>query len=183
MSYQELENYVNATSQVLVKTPEEGEDVKEMKERRNLSVKVHQVSEELKHLKAKLSDMTASLEIPELKEETFTIPKKLDLTNRQSRSLHELYSKVKDMTAEACKCDEFVRRNFYDFTYHSLRAVHNDLNARVADLQSVEEHMKEQEKDELKKLLSYQKGREKEVEYLEQRWIRLFSTVCQSKKL
>ncbi|KAL9974447.1 hypothetical protein ACROYT_G011478 [Oculina patagonica] len=118
-SFKELENYVNATSQVSVKTPEEGEDVKEIKERRNLTVKVHQVSEELEHLKAKLSDMTASLEIPELKEETFTISKKLDLTKRQSRSLQELYSKVLDMTAEACKCDEFVRRDFYDFTYHS----------------------------------------------------------------
>lgn len=182
MSYQELENYVNATSQVSVKTPEEG-DIKEVKEGRDLTVEVHQISEELEHLKAKLSDITASLEIPELKEVTFMIPKKLDLTNRQSRSLQELYSKVKDMTTEACKCDEFVRRNFYDFTYHSLRAVHNDLNARVADLQSVEEHMKEQEKDELKKLLSYQKGREKEVEYLEQRWLRLFSTVCQCEKL
>ena len=82
------------------------------------------------------------------------------------------------MTREACKCDELVRRNFYDFTYHGLRAVHNDLRARAADLQSLQVTLEEEEKETLRKILFYQKSREKQVEQLERVWIRLFSPVC-----
>ncbi|XP_078367316.1 uncharacterized protein LOC144651254 isoform X3 [Oculina patagonica] len=174
-AYQDLKNYVNATIEISVKTLEETEDMKSP-EVKDLTVKEHPISEELERLERKLSNVIKSLEIGDLKEETFEITKKLDLINRHSRTLQELYTKVTGMTGEACKCDEFVRRNFYDFTYHGLRAVHNDLNARVADLQSEEAHMKKEEKDELKRLLSYQMGRKKQVEYLERIWMRLFST-------
>ena len=143
-----------------------------------LSDKVQQISEELENLQKKLTNIERSLEIPELKEETYGMTKKLDLIDRHSRSLQELYTKVTGMTQEACKCDEFVRRKFYDFTYHSLRAVHNDLNARVADLQSEEANMTEKEKRRLKTLLSYRKGRESQIVHLEKWWIRLFSPVC-----
>ncbi|XP_078367315.1 uncharacterized protein LOC144651254 isoform X2 [Oculina patagonica] len=174
-SIEDLKNYVNATIEISVKTLEETEDMKSP-EVKDLTVKEHPISEELERLERKLSNVIKSLEIGDLKEETFEITKKLDLINRHSRTLQELYTKVTGMTGEACKCDEFVRRNFYDFTYHGLRAVHNDLNARVADLQSEEAHMKKEEKDELKRLLSYQMGRKKQVEYLERIWMRLFST-------
>ena len=146
-------------------------------------VKDLDISEELKSLQEKLSDMTSSLEKGELKEESFPITNKLELINRHSRTLQELYTKVTGMTGEACRCDELVRRNFYDFTYHSLRAVHNNLSVRAADLQSAEPTMREKEKETLKSLLSYQKGREKQVEQLEKLWIGLFSPVCKCEKM
>ena len=133
-------------------------------------------------MQEKVSNIISNLEIGELKEESFPVPKKLDLLDRHSRTLQELYTKVTGMTSEVCKCDELVRRNFYDFTYHSLRAVHNDLSARAADLQSVEVTMKEEEKETLGKILSYQKGREKQVEHLERLWVGLFSQVCNYQK-
>jgi len=146
-------------------------------------VKDLDISEELKSLQEKLSDITSSLEKGELKEESFPITNKLELINRHSRTLQELYTKVTGMTGEACRCDELVRRNFYDFTYHSLRAVHNNLSARAADLQSAEPTIREKEKETLKSLLSYQKGREKQVEQLEKLWIGLFSPVCRCEKM
>ena len=82
------------------------------------------------------------------------------------------------MTGEACKCYELVRGTFYDFTYHSLRTAHDNLSARAADLQSAEPTMREKEKETLKSLLSYQRGRERQVEQLEKLWIGLFSPVC-----
>ena len=172
MPRKELENSVNATIQISVNTPEETKIIK------TSEVKDLDISEELKRLQEKLSNIVRSLEMGELKEESFPIHNKLDLLNRQSRTLQELYTKVTGMTGEACKCDESVRRNFYDFTYHSLRAVHNDLRARAADLQSVEMTLKEEEKETLRKMLSYQKGREKQVEYLERLWMVLFTPVC-----
>ena len=136
------------------------------------------ISVELKCLQEKLSGITSTLDNGELKEESFPIPNRLDLINKHSRTLQELYTKVTGMTGEACKCDELVRRNFYDFTYHSLKSVHNDLSARAAYLQSAERTMKEKDKETLKTLLSYQRGREKQVELLEKLWIGLFSPVC-----
>ena len=129
-------------------------------------------------MQEKLSNIISDLEIGELKEESFPIPNKLDLLTRHSRTLQELYTKVTGMTGEAYKCDELVRRNFYDFTYHSLRSVHDNLCARAADLQSAEATMIEKEKETLRSLISYQRGREKQVEQLEKLWIGLFSPVC-----
>ena len=142
-------------------------------------VKELDISDELKCLQEKLSDITSTLDKRELKEESFQITSRLDLLDRHSRTLQELYTKVTGMTGEACKCDGSVRRNFYDFTYHSLKAVHNNLCARAADLRSAEPTMREKEKETLKSLLSYQRGREKQVEQLEKLWIGLFSPVCQ----
>jgi len=167
--FEDLKNSVNATIQISVNTPEETKIIK------TSEVKDLDISAELKSLQEKLSNIIRNLEMGELKEESFPIQNKVDLLNRQSRTLQELYTKVTGMTGEACKCDELVRRNFYDFTYHSLRAVHNDLRARTADLQSAEPTLKEEEKETLRKILSYQKGREKQVEHLEKLWIGLFT--------
>ena len=172
----ELDNSVNATIQISLNTPEETKIMK------TSEVKDLNISEKLKSLKEKLSDVTSSLEKGELKEESFPIPNKLDLIHRHSRTLQELYTQVTGMTGEAYKCDELVRRNFYDFTYHNLRTVHDVLSARAAELQSAEETMKEKEKEILKNLLSYQRGREKQVEHLEKLWIGFFSPVCKWKK-
>jgi len=172
--FEELDNSANATIQITVNTPEETKIMK------SSEVKDLDISEELKSLQEKLSDITSSLEKGELKEESFPITNKLELINRHSRTLQELYTKVTGMTGEACRCDELVRRNFYDFTYHSLRAVHNNLSARAADLQSAEPTIREKEKETLKSLLSYQKGREKQVEQLEKLWIGLFSPITRA---
>ena len=173
LPWQDLENNsVKATIQISVNIGEETKIIKTSK------VNDLGVSEELERLQEKLSNIISDLEIGELKEESFRIPNKLDLLTRHSRTLQELYTKVTGMTGEACKCDEVVRRNFYDFTYHSLRAVHNDLRARAADLQSLLVTLKEEEKETLRKILSYQKGREKQVEHLEKLWIGLFTPVC-----
>ena len=168
---------MNATIEISVRKSEKKEDV-EAPEVKDLNAKVHHISEELERLEKRLSNITSNLEIPELKEEAFAISKHLDLLDRQSRTLQELYTKVTGMTGEACKCDESVRRNFYDFAYHGLRAVHNDLHARVADLQTAEANMSYGEKEKLKKLLSYQRGREKQIGQLEKLWMQLFSPVC-----
>ena len=141
-------------------------------------VKDLDISDELKCLQEKLSDITSILDNRELKEECLPITNRLDLLDRHGRTLQELYSKVTRMTGEAYKCDGPVRRNFYDFTYHSLRAVHNNLSARAADLQSAERTMRENEKQTLKSLLFYQRGRERQVEQLEKLWMGLFSPVC-----
>ena len=180
-----MKTYVSATNQIAAQTPEVTEEIRTSAEEKveDLPDKVQQISKELEHLQEKLTNIERSLEIPELKEEAFTITKKMDFINRHSRNLQELYTKVTGMTREACKCDEFVRRKFYDFTYHSLRAVHNDLNSRVADLQSEEANMTEKEKRKLKTLLSYKNGREKEIIHLEKIWIRLFSPVCEQDKV
>ncbi|XP_020612621.1 uncharacterized protein LOC110050988 isoform X2 [Orbicella faveolata] len=170
--FKELKNSVNATIQISVNAPELGTKIL-----KTSGIKDFDISEELERLQEKLSNIISNLEIGELKEECFPIPNKLDLINRHSRTLQELYTKVTGMTGEACKYDELVRRNFYDFTYHSLRAVHNDLSVRAADLQSAEPTMREKEKETLKSLLSYQKGREKQVEHLEKLWIGLFSPI------
>jgi len=169
--FEELDNSVNATIQISLNTPEETKIMK------TSEVKDLNISEKLKSLKEKLSDVTSSLEKGELREESFPLPDRLDLIYRHSRTLQELYTQVTGMTGEAYKCDELVRRNFYDFTYHNLRTAHDVLSARAAELQSAEETLKEKEKETLKNLLSYQRGREKQVEQLEKLWIGLFSPI------
>ena len=50
------------------------------------------------------------------------------------------------MGAECCKCSEEVRREFYDFAYHGLRAEHNDVVHRVKDLATKQGKMTAEEK-------------------------------------
>lgn len=132
----------------------------------------------LNDLQGKLMDIVKSLEISELKEDNFARTNKLDFIEKNSRTLQELYTKVTGITREACYCNHILRRTFYDFTYHSLRSVHNDLSARLQDLESEEDDMSEEEKRNLKNLVSYQNGRKNQIMQLEKLWIRLFSPVC-----
>ena len=99
---------------------------------------------------------------------------KLDLLTRLSERLQDLYTEAVGMVAEACKCSEDLRKDFYDLAYHGLRAEHFQLVYRVKDLESALEEMSEEEKKEFDKLQSYQKGRQTKVERL---WMTLFSTV------
>ena len=142
------------------------------------------ISSQLVDLRGKLMDMVKSLEIPELKGDTFSRTSKLDFIDKHSRTLQELYTKATGMTRGACHCSHILRETFYGFSFLSLRSVHNDLSARLQDLESEEDGMTEEEKKKLKKLVSYRKGREKQIIQLEKLWIRLFFPVCyQGKKL
>ena len=144
----------------------------------DLTCKVNQISEDIENLQKTLSDIKSSLEMPELKGETFSMQRKLELIGIQSGTLEEVYTKVTRMADQACACDELVRRQFYDFTSYNLKAVHNDLNAVVADLKSADTQFTKEENEKLQILLADQKRREKQVEQLEATRTQLFSSVC-----
>ena len=104
--------------------------------------------------------------------------RKSEFIGRHSRTLEGVYTKVTRMTDQACAFKEFVRRQFYDFTFYNLKAAHSDLIARVADLKSVDTNFTKEEHEKLQTLLADQRGREKQVEQLETTRTQLFSTVC-----
>ena len=182
---QELKNYVDASSRIAAETVEITGEMDSSAERANngFTEEEQRISSQLEDLQGKLMDMVKSLEIPELKGIAFARTSKLDFIDKQSRTLQELYTEVTGMTRKACNCNHTLRRTFYDFAYHSLRSLHNDLSARLGDLESEKDGMTEEEKRNLKNLVSYRDGRESQIIQLERRWIRLFSPVCyQGKK-
>ena len=104
--------------------------------------------------------------------------RKSEFIGKHNRTLEEVFTKVTRMTDQACAFQEFFRRQFYDFTFYNLNAAHSDLNARVADLKSVDSNFTKEENEKLQILLADQRGREKQVEHLETTRTQLFSTVC-----
>ena len=104
--------------------------------------------------------------------------RKSEFIGKHIRTLEEVFTKVIRMTDQACAFKEFFRRQFYDFTFYNLNAAHSDLNARVADLKSVDSNFTKEENEKLQILLADQRGREKQVEQLETTRTQLFSTVC-----
>ncbi|PFX34633.1 hypothetical protein AWC38_SpisGene563 [Stylophora pistillata] len=168
---QEIKDYINTIDLFIGNIPKETEQVVV----EDLTSKVDQISENLEKLQKTLSDIKSSLNMPELKEDALTMRGKLDFIGRQSRTLEEVYSEVTRMTSQACTCDEFVRRKFYDFTYYNLKTVHTDLNARIADLKSADTSFTKEENEKLQILLADQEGREKQVEDLEAARTLLFS--------
>ena len=174
MSFQEIKDYIHIIDQVVGNTPKQTEQVVV----EDLTCKVNQISEDIENLQKTLSDIKSSLDMPELKGETFTMQGKLEFIGKQSRTLEEVYTKVTRMTGQACACDKFVRRQFYDFTFCNLKAVHDDLNARVADLKSADTNLTKEENEKLQILLADQRGREKQVEQLEATRAQLFLSVC-----
>lgn len=170
-SLKEIKDYINTIDLFIGNIPKETEQVVV----EDLTSKVDQISENLEKLQKTLSDIKSSLNMPELKEDALTMRGKLDFIGRQSRTLEEVYSKVTRMTSQACTCDEFVRRKFYDFTYYNLKTVHTDLNARIADLKSADTSFTKEENEKLQILLADQEGREKQVEDLEAARTLLFS--------
>ena len=116
--------------------------------------------------------------MPEVKQDQLKTPVKLDLLTNLSLKLQELYSETQAMVAETCKCSEDLKREFYDFAYHGLRAEHNELVHRVQDLESALPEMSEEEKKDFERLHGYQVNRQRQVEGLEKLWRGLFSPVC-----
>ena len=50
------------------------------------------------------------------------------------------------MVKEASKCNEDLRKDFYDLAYHGLRAEHYELVHRLKDLECTQEEMSEEER-------------------------------------
>ena len=137
-----------------------------------------QISSQLKNLNRELKIyVTDLLQVPEVKQDKLRTAVKLDLLTRLSVNLQEMYSKIVAMAAETCKCSEDLKREFYDFAYHGLRAEHNDLVPRVKDLESFKAEMSDEEKKEFKRLQQYQINRQRQVDKLENLWRGLFSSV------
>ena len=122
--------------------------------------------------------MTSLLQVPEVKEDKLKTAVRLDLLKRLSVSLQDLYSEIVAMAAETCKCtDEDLKREFYDFAYHGLRAEHNDLVHRVKELELSQAEMSDEEKKDFVKLQKCQINRQRQVDRLEKLWRGLFSSV------
>ena len=137
-----------------------------------------QISIQLKNLDEKLKkEVTSLLQVPEVKEDKLKTAVKLDLLRRLSESLQDMYSDIQAMVAETCKCNEDLKREFYDFAYHGLRAEHNDLVLRVKDLESWQAEMSDEEKKALQRLQQYQINRQRQIHRLENFWRGLFSSV------
>ena len=133
---------------------------------------------QLKDLDGKLKkEVTSLLQVPEVKEDKLKTAVKLDLLTKLSESLQNIYSDIQTMVAETCKCNEDLKREFYDFAYHGLRAEHNDLVHRVKDLESSQGEMSYDEKNDFKRLQQYQINRQREIDMLENFWRGLFSSV------
>ena len=88
-----------------------------------------------------------------------------------------MYSEIQAMVAETCKCNEDLKREFYDFAYHGLRAEHNDLVLRVRDLESSQAEMSVEEKKDFQRLQQDQSNRQRRIDRLENLWRGLFSSV------
>ena len=141
-------------------------------------VRETQIIEQLNKLKGKLDEyVTKPLEVPVVNQDQLKTPVKLQLLLRLTESLQMIYSRILTMVTETCKCSEDLRREFYDFVYHGLRAEHNELTHRVEDLESALPEMSEDEKREFVKLKRYQDNQQRQVERLDRLWKGLFSPV------
>ena len=138
---------------------------------REIDVKLKDLDELLR------KNVTSILQVPEGKEDKLKVPVQLDLLSKLSFSLQELYTSVLSIGAECCKCSEEVRREFYDFAYHGLRAEHNDVVHRVEDLEMAQGKMTAEEKKDFGKLQQLQTNRQRQVDRLEKLWRGLFSSV------
>ena len=134
---------------------------------------------QLKSLDEKLKkEVTPLLQVPEVKEDkSKTAAVKLDLLTKLSDILQNMYSEIQAMVAEACKCNEDLKREFYDFAYRGLRAEYNDLVLRVKDLESSQADMSDEEQRAFERLQQNQKNRQREIDRLENVWRGLFSSV------
>ena len=122
--------------------------------------------------------VTSPLQVPEVKQDKLKTPVKLDLLTRLSERLQELYSETLIIVTETCKCSEDLKREFYDFAYHGLRAEHNELVHRVGDLESALPEMFVDEKKEFERLQAFQVNRQRQCQRLDKLWRGLFSPVC-----
>jgi len=144
-------------------------DTEQAARERRMSLRLQHLNEQLK------TYVTSPLEVPEVKQDQLKTSVKLDLLTKLSERLQELYSEVQAMVAETCKCSEDLKKEFYDFAYHGLRAVHNDLVPRVTDLESALGEMFEEEKKDFERLTGYQVNRQRQIKRLDNLWRGLFS--------
>jgi len=144
-------------------------DTEQAARERRITVRLQHLNEQLK------TYVTSPLEVPEVKQDQLKTSVKLDLLTKLSERLQELYSEVQAMVAETCKCSEDLKKEFYDFAYHGLRAVHNDLVPRVTDLESALGEMFEEEKKDFERLTGYQVNRQRQIKRLDNLWRGLFS--------
>ena len=159
----ELEDVSGATSNDL--------DTDQENRERRIAIQLKRFNEKL------IKELTSLLQVPEVKEDKLKTAVKLDLLKRLSEVLQNMYSEIQAMVTETCKCKEDLKREFYDFAYHSLIAAHNDLVHRVKDLESSQAEMSVEEKNDFLRLQQYQKNRQRQIDRLENVWRRLFSSV------
>ena len=107
---------------------------------------------------------------------------KLDCLIRLSENLQEIYTETRGMILETARCNKDLRRRYYDLAYHGLKVEHFDLVHRVEDLECAQEEMSEEERKVYKRLQSYQKDRQRQVEALDKVWRCLFSPVCEQSR-
>ena len=138
---------------------------------RRIAIQLKSLDERLK------KEVTSLLQVPEVKEDKLKTAVKLDLLTKLSESLQNMYSDIQAMVTETCKSNEDLKREFYDFAYHGLRAEHNDLMLRVKDLESFQAEMTDEEKEAFKRLQQYQNNRQRQIDRLEKFWRGLFSSV------
>ena len=133
---------------------------------------------QLKNLDEKLKkELTSLLQVPVVNKDKLKTAVKLDLLTKLSESLQNMYSEIQAMVAETCKCNEDLKREFYDFAYHGLKAEHNALVLRIKDLESSQAEMSDEEKQEFERLQQYQNNRQRQIDRLENFWRGLFSSV------
>ena len=146
-------------------------DIDQVARERQIGIQLKDLDEKLK------KEVTSLLQVPEVKEDKLKTAVKLDLLRRLSESLQDMYSDIQAMVAETCKCNEYLKGEFYDFAYHGLRAAHNDLVPRVNDLESSQAEMSDEEKEAFKRLQKHQIDRQRLIDRLENLWRGLFSSV------
>lgn len=174
MPKQGLGNSVEAATEmedaVLGATKEDLDTDQQNRERR-ITIQLKRLNEKL------IKEVTSLLQVPEVKEDKLKTAVKLDLLKRLSEALQNMYSEIQAMVAETCKCNEDLKREFYDFAYHGLRAEHNDLVLRVRDLESSQAEMSVEEKKDFQRLQQDQNNRKTQIDLLEKVWRGLFSSV------
>ena len=138
---------------------------------RKIGIRLKNLSEKLK------TEVTSSLQVPEVWGDELKTAVKLDLLTKLSESLQNFYSDIHAMVAETCKCNEDLKREFHEFVYYGLIAKHNDLVHRVNDLESSQAEMSDEEKKAFKRLQQFQINRQRQIDRLENVWRGLFSSV------
>ena len=167
-------NSVDATTELLEDasgTTKNDLDTDQENRERRIAIQLESLDGKLKE------EVTSLLQVPEVKEDKLKTAVKLDLLTKLSESLQNMYSDIQAMVAETCKCNEDLKREFYDLAYHGLRAEHNDLVLRVKDLESFQAEMTDEEKKAFKRLQQYQNNRQRQIDRLENFWRGLFSSV------
>ena len=173
MLTQGLSNSVDTATELVDVSGATGNDLDtdQANSERRIAIQLKRLDEKLKN------EITSLLQVPEVKEDKLRTAVKLDLLTKLSESLQKIYSDIHAVVAETCKCNEDLKREFYDLAYRGLRAEHNDLVLRVKDLESWQAEMSDEEKKDFEKLQQYQINRQRQIDRLENFWRGLFCSV------